>query len=133
MACASVEDFKSAFMELCLDVTSTLYMENCLLGKGPPQLQKPKRRDRRSRCFKDQVLVPKDPCEIAESVLVECRKNRKRMKSSATMEISDERLSKMARFTDKFNLRLYRPFLHYVPRLVNVVTVCCKYPSRSRL
>jgi hypothetical protein len=29
----------------------------------------------------------------------------------------------MARFTDKFNLKPYEPFLHYVPRLVNVVTV----------
>ena len=59
------------------------------------------------------------------------QKKRKSMSSNKATDTSDEALSKMARFTDKFNLKTYEPFLHYVPRLVNVVTVLCTTPHPS--
>lgn len=52
----------------------------------------------------------------------ECR--RKRRLAAATKEdLSDEAVSNVAQFTDRFSLACYAPFLHYVPRLVNIVTV----------
>lgn len=39
-------------------------------------------------------------------------------------EVSDEELSRLCRFTDPLSLSLYSKFIHLVPRLVNVVTVC---------
>ena len=55
-------------------------------------------------------------------MLSECKEERKRSLDDTKPDISDKALSKAARFTDKFNLKPYEPFLHYVPRIVNVVT-----------
>lgn len=104
-------------------------MENSLSGKGPLKLPKPRGR---GKCFKgsgDPAPVAREPAEIMKSVLEECKKKRKWMASTKEADTSNETLSKMARFTDKFNLKPYEPFLHYVPRLVNVVTV--RYTTQS--
>tara|TARA_B110000046_G_C13002528_1_gene402843 strand:- start:1415 stop:1708 length:294 start_codon:yes stop_codon:yes gene_type:complete len=97
-------------------------MENCLGGKGILKLPKPRGRGKRCNQLTDHVPIPRDPVEITKSVIDECKNMRKRMANDNEVDISDERLSKMARFTDKFSLKPYEPFLHYVPRVVNVVT-----------
>jgi len=52
-----------------------------------------------------------------------CKTIRKRNCREEEDHVSDERLSKLARFTDNMALKPFEPFLQYVPRLVNVVTV----------
>lgn len=123
MASENVDEFKTAFLALSSDVTSTLQMENSLSGKGPIKLPKTRGRGKRSKGNSDPAPTPREPTEIMKSVLEECKKKRKWMASNKATDTSDEALSKLARFTDKFNLKPYEPFLHYVPRLVNVVTV----------
>lgn len=63
--------------------------------------------------------------EVVES----CREARKRSRNSETpQDLSDETLSKQARFTDNISLMNYRHFLHLLPRLVNVVTLAEAIP-----
>lgn len=57
-------------------------------------------------------------------VISTCRVYRKRVREAETIQdLSDEALSKAARFTDGFPLKNYDRLLHLCPRLVNVVTV----------
>lgn len=152
MASENSDEFKHAFQSLLSDVASTIQMENSLSGKGSLKLPKPRGLDKRFKEFNQFTLIPRAPSEIVKSVLEECNKKRKLMGSNRVVDTSNEGLSKMAmcvsprlcrsvihpasladngllllcvviRFTDKFNLKPYEPFLHYVPRLVNVVTV----------
>ena len=58
-----------------------------------------------------------------KEIVCVCNKKRKLVNSEKNAVPSDEEISRMAKFTDKFNLHTFRNFLHFVPRLVNVVTV----------
>ena len=95
----------------------TKLKRNCCLGKA----------------FESAVFESKEAAGMDESVIHEymqevidvCREKRKRKKEGLEEEnLSDERLSRVARFTDKMPLSSYANVLHLVPRLVNVVTVC---------
>jgi len=66
-----------------------------------------------------------DAAEIAQQVVNRCKRKREEMNHGQKTRISDEELSQLAPFSDKFNLTPFRHFLQYVPRLVNVVTVKC--------
>jgi hypothetical protein len=126
------EQFDQAFQALVTDVASTLAMESALGGKGP--LKTPKARGKqKNTSFSHAALSmePRDPVKIAEVVLKECKRKRKAMEDGTAQRVTDEELFKTARFTDKFKLRPYERFLHYVPRLVNVVTVRC-FPCLTR-
>lgn len=46
---------------------------------------------------------------------------RKKQRPDEARDCSDEALCEMARYTDNFALKSYERFLHYVPRIVNVV------------
>lgn len=53
-----------------------------------------------------------------------CRAHRKRLRDEEEpIDLSDEALSRAARFTDGLPLQNYDRLLHLTPRLVNVVTV----------
>lgn len=116
-------EFKNAFLKLYEDVSATIEMETALAGKGP--IKPPKARGRKRR-DKDCAAVdspPKARCATQHTrvVLEKCREERKRARTlHKPVDTSDEALSKMAQFTDRFNLKPYEKFLHYVPRLVNV-------------
>ena len=122
-------EFNSAYKDLVCDVVSTLAMEQALGGRGPLKMPKPRGgRGRRggtasAKVSTDAFIKPRSPVEIATQVLAACAAQRKRTPAERPPDTSDEALSKRARFTDKFALAPYAPFLHYVPRLVNVVTV----------
>lgn len=61
--------------------------------------------------------------ETMEAVLAKCRAERKRKRDSEPIQdLSDERLSALAVYTDRLPLQDYDRLLHIVPRLVNVVT-----------
>lgn len=107
------DDFDSVFQSLCTDVASAVRMEATLSGKPMSKSIK----TQLSRC-----RHIRQPVEILENVLGECKKKRKLLHNDDEHTVSDEHLSKMARFTDKFKLAPYKNFLHFVPRIVNVVT-----------
>lgn len=125
----SEEIFREAFKKLASDVASTLAIENALSGKGPVKI--PRSRGRGLKDSADFCPQPRTAIQITRGVLKECNAERKRSRSDSKEDTSDEALSKMARFTDKFNLKPFEPFLHYVPRLVNVVTYYCSYRTPS--
>eukprot|EP00966_Prymnesium_polylepis_P325212 7381198-Prymnesium_polylepis.2 len=106
---------KEAFKKLASDVASTLAIENALSGKGPVKI--PRSRGRGLKDSADFCPQPRTAIQITRGVLKECNAERKRSRSDSKEDTSDEALSKMARFTDKFNLKPFEPFLHYVPRL----------------
>jgi len=103
-------------------------MEHALNGKGPMKIDKTRRRSKKapaSAASTDlSVVEPRDPVEIAQAVLSACNRKRKAAADGNKALVTDDDLYKMARFTDKFKLKSYERFLHYVPRLVNIVTVC---------
>lgn len=122
------EQFDQAFKQLATDVVSTLAMEHALNGKGPLKVPKPRGRSKKalvSAAANDlSAVYPRDPVEIAHTVLAACNRKRKAATDEREALVTNDALSKMARFTDKFKLKPYEQFLHYVPRLVNIVTVC---------
>ena len=62
--------------------------------------------------------------DVLGQALEACVAERKQAKEVATKEdSSDAALSQLAMFTDSLALAPYEKFIHYVPRLVNVVTV----------
>ena len=62
--------------------------------------------------------------EVLQTCVQACRDSRKRHReeTGSGPDLSDEALSQYTRFTDKLALQDYSKFLHYVPRLVNVVS-----------
>lgn len=113
-------EFREAYSALVKDVATSISMEDALSGRAASK--RPKGGKKRSR---DPDSERPLPCrDVANRVLKACREARARKLAVTTPEdISDAALSRAARFTDKFALKSYEPFLHYVPRLVNVVTV----------
>lgn len=116
-------EFDEALRAVYDDVISVACMEDSLAGRGGGN---GKRRGKKRKVYDPsvQTTVSIKPSEICEKVLKECRECRQLVLAGVVpVDVSDEMLSKMARFTDKFALKAYQPFLHLVPRLVNVVTV----------
>jgi len=64
-----------------------------------------------------------DVMSTVKSTVEHCNQARKRVHANTSIDISDTRLSKLAKFTDEMALKHFETFLQYVPRLVNVVTV----------
>lgn len=71
----------------------------------------------------------RDMKEVVQVCVEACRESRKRYheENGPGPDLSDEALSQYTRFTDHNALHVYRHFLWYAPRLVNVVTA--KYRS----
>ena len=107
-------------------------MEQALTGKGPLKVPKSRGRSKKTPAAAASndlsAVEPRDPVEIARTVLAACSRKRKTVTDESEALIADDALSKMARFTDKFKLKPYERFLHYVPRLVNVVTLAEAIP-----
>lgn len=114
---------EEAFRALQTDVATCQSFENTLRGKSAAV-------ESRSRPTKSgrSVAAPPPPRTV-EAVLAgcmeACKASRKRHIEEAGPgdDVSDAGLSQYARFTDGLALKDYEQFLHYVPRLVNVVTV----------
>lgn len=69
-----------------------------------------------------------DVMSIVKSTVEHCNQARKRVHANTSIDISDTRLSKLAKFTDEMALKHFETFLQYVPRLVNVVTLAEAFP-----
>lgn len=68
----------------------------------------------------------RDLREVVQECVQACRKSRKRHheENGPGPDLSDAALSQYTRFTDHNALHVYRQFLWYTPRLVNVVIKC---------
>lgn len=104
------------------DVSASASFELIICGKPPPP---PKQRIRRGRGgARIEIKVPPlDPYDRVLTVVRECRSVGKRLAREPGPGVTDETLVKYARFADGAALEPYAPFLNFVPRIVNVVTV----------
>ena len=118
--------------ELVRDVNACATLESLATGKGVPKSPKPRVRRRTNAPRPLQAkAVPFDTHERVTEVVQACREERKRkLAVTPDEDLSDELLSKLARFTDAAALAPYAPFLHFVPRLVNIV---CYYTGTHPL
>ena len=119
--------------ELTRDVLAAATLESLVCGKGIPK--QPKQRTRRRLPLGRPVqrsTVPFDTNERVADVVKACRDERKRrVDEDAEQALDEATLSKYARFTDDMALKPYEPFLHYVPRLVNIVSYTPFFNSSS--
>ena len=125
-----------ALAALKTDLATCQFLDNRLRGKSTTPRSKTRKVNAKT----------KEPCKVrsvgnadAESVSADIRavndvlgtcvkacqdsRKRDREESGQPDDTSDFALSQYTRFTDKMALEDYKHFLHYVPRLVNVVTV----------
>ena len=109
---------EDALKTLCADLSVTAALETALSGKNTDA--KPRGRVARQKMLAVQELKPLH--ELAAPVVEACRAARKRKRDDEEPDPhNDEALSQFTRFTDWHALAPYKCFLHYVPRLVNVV------------
>lgn len=117
-----------ALTDLGTDIVSCDVFENMLRGR-PPAAPQPTLRCLTAGDRAD--IVPKPVGQVLGTVLEVCQAARKRRHHEMQDELSEmshERLSQLARFTHNLDLMPYNHFLHYVPRLVNVVTLAEALP-----
>ena len=117
-------DLNAAFSDLVRDVKSSVVLESLVCGKGvamPPK-QRVRKRGPSPRVVPSTNTMSFDTHARVADVVGACRAERKRReREEAPPEISDQELYKLTRFTDGMLLEPYAPFLHFVPRLVNIV------------
>jgi len=118
--------------EMVADVAACATMESLVCGKGMPKATKQRARRRPDPMHTPTTAVPFSAYERVAAVVKACRAERKRAPLDPNAgDVEDERLFKMARFTDGMALDNYAPFLHYVPRLVNIVTLAEAIPVKG--
>ena len=109
---------EAALQNVLRDVASCQSAEAMLRGKPRTALKRPGRGRGRGRGRPLQV-PERDPSAAVRRTVRACRLVRGDREESAAL--SDQALSDVAEFVDGVDLSSYRAFLHYVPRIVNVV------------
>lgn len=127
-----VERLESALHSLVEDVLSTTAIESKLEGK-PVDLRVVdgiRLKKRSADCSGGDAPVPhaSDPMDLAKRVTHSCKKKRAVLGNGVACDTSDREIARCSVFTDKFNLQPYEYFLHYVPRIVNTVTLAEAIP-----
>jgi len=114
-----------ALADLISDVAACETLESLVCGKGTPKPAKQRVRRRAGAAGASRAPPKAAPFDTFNRVCVvvdACRAARKRLRErTAADALDDATLSKLARFTDGAALAPYAPFLHLVPRLVNIV------------
>lgn len=135
------EDIGRIFKRFLTDVRLNASMERALAGRVNSR-QRPKRQaDSDDSDDSDNALADDDDNDKGENPLLHsslhrmrrvvraCAEARAAHDSITTTEaLDDATLSRLARFVDCDALSLYSRFLHYVPRLVNCVTLAEAFP-----
>ena len=114
----------AALQALQVDVATCQSFENLLRGK-PEAAEAKARGGKSSRAVAASAVVQTRTVEaVLDACMEACKASRKRHLDEAGPgdDRSDAGLSQYTRFTDGIALKDYEQFLHYVPRLVNVVT-----------
>ena len=120
-------EFSSEFDQLVQDVSNSDDLESLVSGKGFSK--KGFRQRRRGGPLPTLTKsAPVDVVERAIKVVEVCRAERKRHAPEAARDLSDDVIHKAVRFCDVHALGPFRPFLHYVPRMVN----SCHAPVPNR-
>lgn len=133
------------------DVRQCVLFENALKGKGPLKNVRRASRLRAKRSADSEASQTPPPTApppappslpqtqdaetalaITECVLSRARRLRDAASSKRAQEAekrrSPENVALFSRYTDHAALRMYEPFLHYVPRIVNAVTLAEAVP-----
>ena len=114
------------YADLVKDVVELEALESFARGKSAVSAKTSQAKRRCKRSVGAGAAQEVDIAERVVQVVDACRQERKRAATDDAIDASPKRLAAMARFTDRFALRSYEPYLYYVPRLVNVVrSPCC--------
>ena len=127
---------------LLSDVTGCEDVENLLRGKDAPRVtqrrlprsgERGRGKGRGRGRGAGRVAHPPLPAartvqQLVDSCIQACKKQRVAEEKAEEAEITVSALSQYSRFTDGMCLAPYERFLHYVPRLVNVVTLAEALP-----
>lgn len=116
----------AALAALRSDLLTCQSLENTLRGQGNSversRSGKPMRKRAATEAAADSGARPME--DVLASVVARCKQSRARAveDAGAPDDTGDEALAQHTRHTDGIALEVYAKFLHYVPRLVNVVT-----------
>lgn len=115
----------AALQALRTDIATCETLENALKGKPPQPEGKTRSGAKKDAAANASAPKRRDIEEVLSKCIDACKESRKRHReeSEPPEPMDDKSLSQYARFTREFALEPYQQFLHYVPRLVNVVTV----------
>ena len=117
-----MDGIREIYDELIRDVSACSTFESLVCGKKPKPY-KLKAKYGHNVAFDDAPKVPFDTYQRVSDVVKECKRARKRAADDSNVCVTDQQLFSQTRFTDDAALAPFAPFLHYVPRLVNVVTL----------
>ena len=125
---------ESALENLRVDIATCEQIENNLRGRPATAVAKPRNAPKGGS--KDSVnghaqqpmkgvVQTRDVDDVLAECISACKQSRKRHREENQTPnlLDDTSLSQFTRFTDQIALDPYKQFLHYVPRLVNIVTV----------
>ena len=122
-------EFSNEFDQLVQDVSNSDDLESLVSGKGFSKKIRVRRRGGPLPTLTKSA--PVNVVERAIKVVEVCRAERKRHAPEAARDLSDDVIHKAVRFCDVHALMPFRPFLHYVPRMVNVVTLAEAVPTKK--
>ena len=112
---------ESALKTLLSDVVSCQTTEAMLRGKQRVPLKRPGRGRGRGRGRARSLNVEESSSELVIRDTVEACRALRKSRDAEEETPTDRQLSEVAEFVDGVDLESYSSFLHYVPRLVNVV------------
>lgn len=120
-----------ALEALRADVVTCEALDNRMRGR--PEAGSTRGRGSKPLRKEELVVQRRDTAAVLSGCLQACKQSRKRHveEEAEGGDLSDEALSQYTRFTDQFSLQVYQQFLHYVPRLVNVVSNTFAYIAQS--
>ena len=125
MKAVLLPNMDAALQALRTDIATCETLENALKGKPPQPEGKTRSGAKKDAAANASAPKRRDIEEVLSKCIDACKESRKRHReeSEPPEPMDDKSLSQYARFTREFALEPYQQFLHYVPRLVNVVTV----------
>ena len=115
-----------AFQVLIEDLHTCTAIEAFMSGKHDASTKQANGKRKREKTPSNVHLEKAMPA-VKKSVQ-QCEEARSLHTSQRVTDCSDAALSALARFTDDMALKPFQPFLQYVPRLVNVVTLAEAFP-----
>ena len=120
----------AALQALRTDIATCETLENALKGKPPQPEGKTRSGAKKDAAANASAPKRRDIEEVLSKCIDACKESRKRHReeSEPPEPMDDKSLSQYSRFTREFALEPYKQFLHYVPRLVNVVTLAEALP-----
>ena len=121
---------EEALAALQADVATCQSLENSLRGKPLGTQVKARPGKAKAKEQRDAGSNSRSIDDVLSACIRACKESRKRHREESVPpeDTSDAGLSQYTRFTDQIALDVYKQFLHYVPRLVNVVTLAEALP-----